>query len=171
MQSKNFPWLSQLSEPLARDFVLRMGGVLRPDEEDERDWQDVMGDVDEVIATYRELAEGFSEEPASDPLGPVEPPYIPKFVKDSIVRYSVQGKPSSWGAQRFRVMVLRQGHYLLKPLSSGEHDLLWATWKEFDEHASLEWIDSHPRMGMLVPGEPTRTVTAQELIEKGLAGE
>ncbi len=60
MESTEFPWLSNLSEDQAHNFMLKLGSALRPDYDEEGEspsWEQGMAKVDEVVREFKTIAD------------------------------------------------------------------------------------------------------------------
>jgi hypothetical protein len=60
MESTAFPWLSDLTEREAHDFILKLGSALRPDYDEDGEspsWEQGLANVDGVVATHKALAD------------------------------------------------------------------------------------------------------------------
>lgn len=96
--------------------------------------------------------------------GPGEPPYVPKYVKHSIIS---AGRP-----ERYRVVSVEEasGHYVLRPLFSGSvrADLVLWAWKDCDDHSELEWVDDKPVYALKTGTERLRPLTAMQAKSLGV---
>lgn len=60
MNSTAFPWMKDLTEREAHDFILKLGSVLRPDyDEDEESpsWEQVLANVDGVVHEFKTITD------------------------------------------------------------------------------------------------------------------